>query len=226
MGRIIFITGTDTGVGKTVLTTLLLLHLRNSGIKALAMKPFCCGDSDDIEAIKRIQGDELPQELLNLYYFKEPLAPSVAARNERKTIHWNLVVAAIRRARNRCECLIVEGIGGALVPITKHLTIADLAVALDSEVSVVAKNKLGTLNHTFLTIEALRNRGIRRMKIILMGQSTNDASTKTNARTIAETVENIDVFTLPFLLMASDLESRKASRSKKNQKNPCTDRAP
>ena len=69
MGRIIFITGTDTGVGKTTLTALLLLHLRSSGVKALAMKPFCSGGTGDLEVYRRIQGDALVPELLNPFFF-------------------------------------------------------------------------------------------------------------------------------------------------------------
>ena len=197
MSRIIFITGTGTGVGKTVLTSLLLLYLRNSGVNALAMKPFCSGGTEDLEAFRRIQGDELPPPLLNPFYFPEPLAPLVAARMAQKRIRWDVVMRSIRLAQRKCECLLVEGAGGALVPITPKKAMADLAATLKCEVLVVARNEVGTLNHTFLTLEALRQRGVRQLRVILMEQSKPDLSSKSNLSILEQTTVNIGVYSLP-----------------------------
>lgn len=218
MSRIIFITGTDTGVGKTVLTTLLLLYLRNSGVKALAMKPFCSGGTEDLEAFRRIQGDELSSAMLNPIYFPEPLAPLVAARMRRKSIHFDTVMYSIRMAQNECECLLVEGAGGVLVPITEQLSMADLIAALKCEVLIVARNELGTLNHTFLTLEALGNRGIQLVKVILMEQSNPDLSSKTNLSIIGKTMKNIRVYSLPHLKGGKSFCTMQFARLKKIKK--------
>lgn len=218
MGRIIFITGTDTGVGKTVLTCLLLTHLRDTGVKALAMKPFCSGGTEDLEAYRQIQGEELPAKLLNPYYFPQPLAPLIAARIARKQIDLQAVIRTIRKAKNECECLLVEGAGGVLVPIAGKVSMADLVADLKCEVLVVAKNKIGTLNHTLLTIEALRRRGVRKTKVILMGQTKPDVSSKTNLSCIAKMVENIRVYSIPHLERIEENDAAKKTVPKKLKK--------
>lgn len=218
MSRIIFITGTDTGVGKTVFTSLLLIHLRNSGVRALAMKPFCSGGTQDLEVYRGIQGEELPAELLNPYYFPEPLAPLVAARKARKKIDRSAVLRTIRAAQEECECLLVEGAGGVLVPIAEDLMLADLIAALRCEVLLVARDKIGTLNHIFLSVEALRHRGVRNIKVILVAQKTPDASSRDNRRCIAKSVENIDVFTVSHFRKVGKSSVTKVTCAKKIKK--------
>ena len=164
MSRIIFVTGTDTGVGKTLLTASLLFHLRQSGVSALAMKPFCSGGTADVDLIQAIQGGDPPREEVNPFYFPEPVAPLIAARKRRQRIRLSQVLRAIARMDKRCECLIVEGSGGLLVPLGEGFTVADVIANLECDVVVVGKNKLGTLNHTLLTVEALRAREVTRLK--------------------------------------------------------------
>src|SRR6266700_3692182 len=101
--RIIFITGTDTGVGKTVLTGLLLCHLRQNGCHALAMKPFCCGSRADVGLLHRLQDGELAPDEINPFYFPEPLAPFVAGRKQRRSIRLQTVLDGIRRLAGRGE---------------------------------------------------------------------------------------------------------------------------
>jgi dethiobiotin synthetase len=218
VSRIIFITGTDTGVGKTVFTSLLLIHLRNAGVKALAMKPFCSGGTQDLEVYRGIQGEELPPKLLNPYYFPEPLAPLIAARKAHRRIYLSAVIRTIRAAQEGCECLLVEGAGGVLVPIAKGLMLADLIAALKCEVLLVARDKIGTLNHTFLSIEALRHRGARNIKVILVGQARPDMSSRDNGRCIAKTIENIDVFSIGYSKRVAKNSLTKAGCAKKLKK--------
>ena len=111
MSRIIFVTGTDTGVGKTLLTASLLFHLRQAGVNALAMKPFCSGGTADVDLIQAIQGGDPPRNEVNPFYFAEPVAPLFSARKQQKNIRLMDVLAAIKRMRKRCERLIVEGAG-------------------------------------------------------------------------------------------------------------------
>src|SRR5258705_9807549 len=91
-GKIIFVTGTDTGVGKTLLTGLLLHHLRTEGCHALAMKPFCSGGRGDVEFLHALQDGELSEREINPFYFHEPVAPLLAARKNARAIHLKDVV--------------------------------------------------------------------------------------------------------------------------------------
>jgi dethiobiotin synthetase len=199
VSRILFVTGTDTDVGKTLLTVSLLFHLRQSGVNALAMKPFCSGGTGDVDLIQAVQGRGVPREMVNPFYFSEAVAPLAAARKLRQSIRLSQVLAAIRRMRERCACLIVEGSGGLLVPLGEGFTVADLIANLDCDVVVVGRNKLGTINHTLLTVEALRARAVRRIKVVMMGQSSADSSVKNNAALLGETLANIELFSIPYL---------------------------
>ncbi|MCX6928449.1 MAG: dethiobiotin synthase [Verrucomicrobia bacterium] len=124
--RIIFITGTDTGVGKTLLTGLLLHYLRHSGCHALAMKPFCSGSRADAEFLHAVQENELTLDEINPFFFSEPLAPLVAARKHQRSICLSSVLRRIRSLASRCQCLLVEGIGGVMVPLGEGFCVADL----------------------------------------------------------------------------------------------------
>jgi dethiobiotin synthetase len=199
VSRIIFVTGTDTGVGKTLLTASLLYHLRQSGVKALAMKPFCSGGTADVDLIQAIQGGDPPRDEVNPFYFPEPLAPLVAARKQRQRIRLSQVLRVIRRMEHQCERLIIEGSGGLLVPLGEGFTVADVIANLECDVVVVGKNKLGTINHTLLTVEALRARNVTRLKVVLMGQRSADCSARSNATILGETLANIEVYSLPYL---------------------------
>jgi dethiobiotin synthetase len=199
VSRIIFVTGTDTGVGKTVLTASLLHYFRESGVNALAMKPFCSGGTADVDLIQAIQGDEPSSEEVNPLYFSAPLAPLVAARKIGREIRLPRVLGAIRRMEKRCECLLVEGAGGLLVPLGEGFAVADVITSLECDVVVVGRNKLGTINHTLLTIEALRARGVRRIKVVLMKPARADFSTGSNAAILREILENIEVIAFPYI---------------------------
>lgn len=215
LGRILFVTGTDTGVGKTLLTALLLQHLRDSGVHALAMKPFCSGGAEDVDLIQAIQGPIPSRDEVNPFYFAHPVAPLVAARMEGRRISLDATLESIRWMQRQCEFLIIEGAGGLLVPLGEKFTVADLIARLRCETLIVARNKLGVINHTFLTVEALRTRRIDQVKIVLMGESRSDISVKTNLQILRKSAVNIGVFELPYLgRKASHLASIKKSIKK------------
>ena len=171
----LFITGTDTGCGKTLVTTALALALRGEGVDVGVMKPVATGLVDSPAGpispdvafyLKFLEpGDEA--EVINPVRYREPLAPSVAAR----TVHRPVDLLAIRGAyatlSERHAWLLVEGIGGALTPLSDTLTVADLIAAMKLPALVVARAGLGTLNHTLLTIEALHRRDVPVEGIIL-----------------------------------------------------------
>ena len=115
--RIVFVTGTDTGAGKTLLTGLLLHHLRQNGCHALAMKPFCSGSRADVEFLRAVQDDDLTLDEINPFFFAEPVAPLVAARKHNRLIRAPEVLRRIKGLAAQCECLLIEGIGGVMVPL-------------------------------------------------------------------------------------------------------------
>lgn len=197
--RIIFITGTDTGVGKTLLTGLLLHHLRREGMPALAMKPFCSGGTADVELLQMVQDGELTFREINPFYFSEPIAPLVAARRRGRRIGLDSVLGAIQAIARRSPCLLIEGSGGLLVPLGEDYTVADLIAKLDCEVVIVSRNRLGTVNHTLLTAEALQHIGIQSFKIALMNGSQRDFSSRSNAETLTGLLAPIPVVSVPFL---------------------------
>lgn len=197
--RIIFITGTDTGVGKTLLTGLLLHHLRQSGCHAQAMKPFCSGSRADVEILRAVQDSELTLEEINPFFFSEPVAPLVAVRKHHCSIRLPEVLRRIKRVAGRCECLLIEGIGGVQVPLGEGFAVLDLIAKLDYEAIVVSRNRLGTINHTILAINALQHAGIKRLKAVLMSWPKADSSTDSNRQMLSELLAPVPVFQVPFL---------------------------
>jgi dethiobiotin synthetase len=200
-GKIIFITGTDTGVGKTIFTALSVHHLRSAGVHALAMKPFCSGGRADVHLLRTMQDAELTEEEINPFYFPEPVAPLVSARIHQREPRISLATAvrAIRKLAARCECLLVEGSGGLLVPLGENYLVSDLIKRLRCEVIIVSRNRLGTINHTLLTAEALRNLGVKKLAVALVEVNRSDASSSTNGKILTELLKPVQLFSLPFL---------------------------
>jgi dethiobiotin synthetase len=197
--RIIFITGTDTGVGKTLLTGLLLQHLRRNGCHALAMKPFCSGGRMDVDLLHAVQEAELTPDEINPFHFSEPVAPLVAARKHHRSIRLQEVLRRIGNCVQRCECLLVEGAGGLLVPLGEGYNVADLITRLNCEVIVVSRNRLGTINHTLLTVRALQRAGINAIKVVLMSVGSGDESSPSNPLILAELLGRVPVLPVGFL---------------------------
>ena len=197
--RIIFITGTDTAVGKTVLTGLLLYHLRQAGCHALAMKPFCSGSRADAEFLNAIQDGELTRDEVNPFFFAEPLAPLVAARKHHRSICLPEVLQRIKGLATRCQCLLIEGIGGVLVPLGEGFSVLDLIARLGCRAILVSRNRLGTINHTLLSVSALQHAGIKRLRTVLNSSSKADHSTFSNISTLSELLDPIPIFPIPFL---------------------------
>lgn len=160
----VFVTGTDTGVGKTVVTCALVRGLRQRGVDAGAMKPVETGVGEagpaDALALRAAAGGADPLDDVCPQRFALPAAPTVAARHAGARVDLAAVDAAWARLRERHAWLAVEGAGGLLVPAAEGVTMADLAERLGLPVLVVARAALGTVNHTRLTLEAARARGL------------------------------------------------------------------
>jgi len=165
----IFITGTDTGIGKTYVTAAILVELRRRGVKAAAFKPISCGEGGraDAELYWELMDREQPLDLLNPVYLKHPLAPSVSAKLEGKQINLKAVFRAYSLLANHYSPVLVEGAGGLLVPIKRNYFVADLAKELRLPVVIVSRLSLGTINHTVLTVRQARAMGLKVKGIVL-----------------------------------------------------------
>ncbi len=172
MGRTIFVTATDTGVGKTTVSAALAKIAKEAGINVGYFKPVetgCEPECMDAKLLSQITGQSYEEVVL--YRFKNPVAPLVAEREEKSKISINEINLQLKKLQKKYDFLIVEGAGGVFVPISKEgkniYTYLDFAQDNNLEVLVVARASLGTINHTLLTVEALRNRGIKIKGIVL-----------------------------------------------------------
>jgi dethiobiotin synthetase len=191
----IFITGTDTGVGKTVVSAGLALALRNKGIKVGVMKPVatgCVGTdkrliSYDAAYLLEAAENEFPA-LTNPVRFRHPLSPNVAATIEQKEVSLDAIRRAYRELQKHYDYIIVEGIGGLMVPLTKDYFVANLIREFGLPVVIVARGGLGTINHTLLTIDAAIVRGFDIKGIIFNKMATTNLSMAemTNPKVIHE----------------------------------------
>lgn len=163
----LFITGTDTGVGKTYVCSLLVRALRGAGIDAVGMKPICCGERDDALALHAAAEGRISLNDVNPVWLRVPAAPYAASMIEGRAIDRDLMRRTFARLSATHPGLIVEGVGGWRVPITRDQFVSDLATDFALPVAVVVPNRLGALNHTVLTIEAIRARGLTCAGIIL-----------------------------------------------------------
>ena len=195
--RGLFITGTDTSVGKTYVSCAIVRDLRAAGHRVGAYKPVCSGvriDAnghsvwDDVEELRQALCGEFSDDQISPQRFAAPLAPPIAARYEGRSVD----VAELQRGfdwwHSQCDLLIAEGAGGLLCPLTDDESMADLAARFRLPLLIVARCGLGTINHTLLTIEVARTRGLR-VAGVLMNEAIpvrdDDISVSTNAAEIA-----------------------------------------
>ena len=178
----LFITGTDTGVGKTYTAARLLHLLRASGTSCAGMKPICCGDRRDAEFLLAAGSDGLTIDDVNPVWLKTPAAPIVGSVMEKVDIDIDRILAAFHGLQSRVECVIVEGTGGWMVPIQHNYFVSDLAAAMKLPVLAVAYNRLGCLNHAVLTVQSVVGRGLRCVGLVLNNaQEPDDIAALTNA---------------------------------------------
>lgn len=161
-----FITGTDTGVGKTYVTRLLLETLRNEGHDAVGYKPIACGDREDAVILAEASGG-LDLDEINPLHLNSSLAPYVACMLENRTVNPAELIAGYQHLAAKHANVLVEGAGGWEVPLAPNYRISDLAADLQLPVILVAGNRLGALNHILLTVNAIRAKGLVCAGIIL-----------------------------------------------------------
>lgn len=173
MNHGIFITGTDTGVGKTLVTAALALHLKKHGFSVGVMKPIETGVSpakdtqSDAARLRSIVENEEPTGAIRPYSFELPVAPLAAAQAVGQVINPETIRKVYRLLSGRYHYTVVEGIGGVQVPITTKMTVTDLIKQLRLPAVVVGRSGLGGVNHALLTIEALRRKHIHVIALVL-----------------------------------------------------------
>ncbi|MCX7760954.1 MAG: dethiobiotin synthase [Hydrogenothermaceae bacterium] len=185
MKKQLFITATDTGVGKTTVSAGLCKLLKDIGVNVGYFKPVETGVEEvpsDVKLLTDITGQPIEEAIL--YSFKNPLAPYPASKIENKKIDINKIIDHYNYLRDKYDFLIVEGAGGVYVPIVKGYSYVDLIKDLNIPVLLVARAKLGTINHTLLTIKALE--GCNIVGIVMNGFSGDDISENTNPEVIEE----------------------------------------
>jgi len=188
-GKGVFITGTDTGVGKTFITAAIARFLHDRGMSVGVMKPVTSGCvmvggklvSEDAELLKRASSCTAPDADIAPYLLKAPLAPSIAAAQEGVQIRFDTILQAYRRLEAGHDFVLVEGAGGLLAPLTEKQFIADLCLSLQLPLLVVARPNLGTVNHTLLTCFCAKKLGIEVAGIIINQYPENPGPAETYA---------------------------------------------
>ncbi len=166
MTQAFFITGTDTGIGKTYIACKLIQQYVAQGFNVVGMKPIAAGCelidgewvNDDVLKLEAAGNVKAPRALTNPYSFKAPIAPHIAAELEGVTIEMSIIKQAFDELCKLADIVIVEGAGGVLVPLNNSCDMADLAKALNTPIIVVVGVKLGCINHALLTVEAIKTR--------------------------------------------------------------------
>jgi dethiobiotin synthetase len=162
-----FITGTDTGVGKTFFTCWLVRAWRAAGHRAAALKPIAAGDREDALLLRAEMSDALSLDEINPVHFSQAAAPIFAAQAEDRIIDFAALNKGIAAMQNRFSHLAVEGVGGWRVPLAPDYSVCEWAWELSLPVVVVARAQLGTLNHTLLTVDSIHAAGLECAGVVI-----------------------------------------------------------
>ncbi len=194
----IFITGTDTGVGKTYFTALLTRALRDKGIPAIPLKPISCGDREDSIRLSEATNGAISPVEINPIHFSAPLSPYAASMLEARPFPW----AMLRERMQKLEAdypgpFLIEGVGGWRVPLDPTLGVREWAQELALPVVVVARATLGTLNHTLLTIDSIRQSKLTVLGIVLNHHQTPDDDASRTNPALLEELTGLPLLPLP-----------------------------
>jgi len=209
---IIFVTGSDTGVGKTVVSSLLTRFFKERGVNIGVCKPICSGGREDAVELLKAAGNKQTLDAVNPWHFEQPLSPLVAARLERKKLKPEAVIKHIQKVRAQHSLLVVEGAGGLLSPLGEGFDSRTLLTGLKAKPLIVVADKLGAVNQALLVLEALPKRYQAVTQIVLSAVEKPDASSQTNARLLMEFHPDVPVHCLP-RVSAKDLPSFSGKRS-------------
>jgi len=208
----VFVTAIDTGAGKTVVSVGLVEALRATGQTVAVMKPVASGceltaqglRNDDAQRLMQASASSVPYRMVNPYAFEAPVAPHIAAQSEGVEINIAVIESAFTQLQKTADSVVVEGVGGWLVPVNATQTMADVAKALDLPVVLVVAVRLGCLNHALLTAEAIRHSGL-----VLCGWVANrlDRECSRTEENIVALGERLDAPLLADLPLESDEEA-------------------
>lgn len=162
----IFIAGTDTACGKTIVAGALASALKLKGYRVGVMKPVACGGREDVRFLKACAEADDSIELVNPVLLSHPFSPNVAAAIEKKKIDLKLITKALCIFCKKYDYLVIEGCGGLLVPVTDNFFVIDLIPMMKARVVLVSRSGLGAINHSLLSIEALRRRNMEPLGLI------------------------------------------------------------
>jgi len=197
--KVCYVTGSDTGVGKTVVSVLLTRHLLDTGVDVLSVKPMGSGGRDDAVALRACQPGVKSLDEINPWAFSAPVTPMLAARQRRTKIHLRAVQSFLSHAGRDRQVLLLEGAGGLLSPLGEDFSGRELIVAMNATPVVVCPNRLGVLNQTLLVLEALPPALARRAQVVLVDGPRKDLSTRSNARLLRELSNAAGVHEFPWL---------------------------
>lgn len=199
----IFVTGTDTGVGKSIASGLLARYLLDKGYNVITQKWIQTGCranvATDIKVHFEIMGRDISdfkdyEPFISPYKFKIASSPHLASEIENKKINPGKIIKTFKFLSDKFDFIIVEGIGGALVPLSKRAFVIDITKELELPVLVVAQNKLGAINHTLLTIEALEKRKLKVLGIMFNNLKKEDKKITYNNPVIIKALSNQKIF--------------------------------
>jgi len=193
---VLFVTGTGTGVGKTVLVLMLGAYLKSMGARYRLLKPVSTGGRSDPNRLMRQQGRQVSIDDINPLFFSLPAAPWVAACVEGRTLAVTEILDAVKRSGAGVDYLVVEGVGGVMVPFNKNECVLDLAQRLDGTCVVVAQNKLGVMNEVLLSVRAMRSKGLHRIVVVLFDPTRRDESYRGNASYLRILLPKVEILTL------------------------------
>ena len=191
MTKTLFVTGTDTEVGKTWCTLALIEYFKNQGLRVAGMKPIASGCrkrligfmNPDAEQILELSGLNVPYNLVNPYAFSPAIAPHIAAQQIGQVIDLTNIITKYQQLAAQADIVIVEGAGGWRVPINATESIKDIALAMKAQVILVVGLRLGCINHALLTAETIINDGCQ-----LAGWIANPLEPKFDAKASIETI--------------------------------------
>ncbi len=180
----LFITATDTEVGKTVIAGAVAHYFLKRVRRVAVCKPIASGSvrrreglvSEDAEFLASCADARFPLDIICPVRFKEPLAPAIAAERAKEPVDWEAVGRSLRLMSAESEVMVVEGVGGVMAPLDERHTVLDLARWLGLPAVIVARPGLGTINHTLLTIEALRREGVKIAGVVINRYPADGAS--------------------------------------------------
>ena len=209
----LFVSGSGTGVGKTLVTAILINEIRRAGKECVALKPVISGfdednpDGSDTALILDALGRDVTRnsvEEISPWRFREPISPDMAAAHEGRSLYIKEIAHFCRANAEPDSIQIIEGVGGVMVPLTNQETVLDLMVEVGAPVLLIVGSYLGTLSHTLTALQAVQHRGLTVAGIVISESLDNPVALSETQATLLRFTEDIPVIALPRLASAGD----------------------